>query len=182
MADGTACRPGGCDPAVSETWVRGAADTPKSERGERTIALGGRLADELFEHRARSAYAGEDERVFCSPTRGTPLSTKKYAETFRAALAKAEITDYIRPFHDGRHSSITNGAAAGESPAALMASAGHADMQTTMLYVNLAGVQFRDEAELRERRLWGTSTKSPYQEERETEGVAEEVAAVQDER
>jgi hypothetical protein len=24
-----------------------------------------------------------------------------------------------------------------------------------MLYVNLAGVQFRDEAELRERRLWG---------------------------
>jgi integrase len=125
--------PEGATLRVSETWVRGAIDTPKSEKSERTIALGGRLADELFQHRGRTAYAGEDERVFCSPTRGTPLSTKKYAETFRSALVKAEITDYIRPFHDGRHSSITNGAAAGESPAALMASAGHADMQTTML-------------------------------------------------
>lgn len=61
-----------------------------------------------------------------------------------------------------------------------MARAGHADMQTTMLYVDLAGEKFRDEAELLERRLWGTSTKSRYQDEGQTEDVAAEVAAVQD--
>jgi hypothetical protein len=32
-------------------------------------------------------------------------------------------------------------------------------MQTTMLFVNLAGVQFRDGAELRERRLWAPVPK-----------------------
>jgi hypothetical protein len=33
----------------------------------------------------------------------------------------------MRPFHDGRHTSITNAAAAGTPPAALMARAGHSD-------------------------------------------------------
>jgi integrase len=111
--------PEGANCRVSETRVRGAVDTPKSERGERTIALGRRLADELLEHRARTVYSGEDERIFCLPTLGAALSTKAYAATVRPALARAEITDYIRRFHDGRHSSITNGAAAGESPAVL---------------------------------------------------------------
>jgi hypothetical protein len=46
--------------------VRYGVDTPKSEAGERTIALGPRLAAELFEHRRRTWYAGDDERVFCS--------------------------------------------------------------------------------------------------------------------
>jgi integrase len=93
--------------------------------------------------------------VFCSPDRGTPLNPKAYAETFRAALKKAEVEGYVRPFHVGRHSSITNAAAAGTSPAALMARAGHSDFATTQLYIDLAGETFRDEAELLERRLWG---------------------------
>jgi len=58
--------------------------------------------------------------------------------------------------------------------------AGHADMQTTMLYVDLSGERFRDEAELLEQRLWGTSTKNRYQDEHQTNGDAAEVAAVQD--
>src|SRR5205823_3140772 len=105
--------PEGATLRVEETFVRGATDTPKSERGERTIALGGRLADELFQHRARTAYAGEDERVFCSPNRGTPLNPKAYAATFRTALKRAKVEGYVRPFHDGRHSSLTNSAAVG---------------------------------------------------------------------
>ena len=36
--------------------TRYAPDTPKSEAGHRTIAIGARLTDELFEHRARSAF------------------------------------------------------------------------------------------------------------------------------
>jgi integrase len=119
-----------------------------------TIALGPRVADELFEHRARSAYQGDDERVFMSPHRGTPLNPKRYADTFPEALAKAEITDYVRPYHDGRHSQITN-AAAGTNPAALMARSGHSDFKTTQLYIDLAGETFRPEAELLEARLSG---------------------------
>jgi len=111
--------PDGAYLRVAETWVSGAADSPKSEAGERTVALGQKVASELFEHRARTAYSGDGERVFCSRAKGTPFDVARYATTFRAALAKAKITDYVRPFHDGRHSSITNAAAAGTPPVAL---------------------------------------------------------------
>jgi integrase len=148
---------------VAETWVRGAEATPKSEAGERTIALGERLAGELFEHRRRSSFAGDDERVFCHPETGGVLDNKRYARTLRLALERAEIDRPMRPFHDGRHTSITNSAAAGISPAALMARAGHSDFATTQLYIDLSGEAFREEAERLERRLWGESgTRNRY--------------------
>lgn len=78
---------------------------------------------------------------------------KWFADELRAALKTAEITDYARPFHDLRHSSLTNGAAAGEQPIALMARAGHSSMATTKGYLHLAGVVFRDETDALERRL-----------------------------
>ena len=157
--------PDGAYLRVSETWVRYGVDTPKSQAGERTIALGQRVAAELFEQRARTAFTGDDERVFCSPTRGTAFDVQRYSVTFRKALAKAGITDYVRPFHDMRHSSITNAAAAGTPPAALMARAGHSSFTTTQGYIDLAGETFREEADRLERRLWGeTSTKKRYQE------------------
>jgi len=69
----------------------------------------------------------------------------------------------VRPFHDVRHSSITNAAAAGTPPAALMARAGHSDFETTQGYIDLAGETFREEADRLERRLWGeTGTKNGY--------------------
>ena len=40
--------PAGALLRVDETWVRGGIDTPKSEKSERMIALGERLASELF--------------------------------------------------------------------------------------------------------------------------------------
>lgn len=157
--------PGGARLRVGETWVRARDDTPKSVAGERTIALGPKLADELFEHRARSAYQGEDERVFCSPAKGTPFDVARYADTFRKALKRANVDGYVRPFHDARHSSITNAAAAGTPPAALMARAGHSNFKTTQGYIDLAGETFRAEAELLERRLWGTTgTRNGYKE------------------
>jgi integrase len=68
------------------------------------------------------------------------------------ALAAANVEAELRPFHDLRHASLTNGAA-GESPIAVMARAGHADMRTTKRYLHLAGTVFREEAEALERRL-----------------------------
>jgi integrase len=147
--------PSGAVLRVRETLVRGAEDTPKSEAGERTIALGPKLAEELWQHRRRTAFGGDDERVFCHPQKGSPLDHKRYAETLKAALAKAKVEKTMRPFHDGRHSSITNSAAAGLSPAALMARAGHSDFKTTQGYIDLAGETFRAEAELLEQRLFG---------------------------
>ena len=123
--------PSGAVLRVRETWVRGDVDSPKSEAGERTIALGPRLAEELWQHRRRSAYSGDDERVFCHPTKGSPLDHKRYAATLRLALKRAGIERPMRPFHDGRHTSITQSAVAGLSPAALMARAGHSDFATT---------------------------------------------------
>jgi integrase len=68
-------------------------------------------------------------------------------------LKTADVPDHVRPFHDLRHSSLTNGAAAGEQPIALMTRAGHSSMATTKGYLHLAAVVFRDEADALERRL-----------------------------
>jgi site-specific recombinase XerD len=152
--------PDGARLEVRETVVHGYADTPKSERAERTIALGRKLAEALFEHRRRSAFQGDDERVFCHPQTGGVLNHKLYAETLKLALAKAKIERRMRPFHDGRHSSITNSAAAGTSPAALQARAGHADFATTSIYIDLAGETFREEADRLEDRLFAGAGKS----------------------
>jgi hypothetical protein len=87
----------------------------------------------------RSAFQGDDERVFCSPLTGGPIDPARYTATFRAALKRAKIDRPMRPFHAGRHTSITNAAAAAVSPAALMARAGHSDFKTTQGYIDLAG-------------------------------------------
>ena len=139
--------PDGAVLRVRETWVRGQVDTPKSEAGERTIALDDVLAGALFEHRGRTAYEGDDDRVFCHPDKGSPLDHKRYARTLKVAMAKAGVDRPLRPFHDGRHTSITHGAASGASPAALMSRAGHSDFKTTQGYIDLAGVSFRHEAD-----------------------------------
>jgi integrase len=61
----------------------------------------------------------------------------------------------VRTFHDMRHTAITNLAATGASPIAVMATAGHRSMSTTKGYMHLAGVVFRDDATNLERRLLG---------------------------
>jgi integrase len=149
---------------VEETWTRNANDTPKSAAGHRTIALGPRLAGELFEHRQRSPFQGDDERVFPNPRTGNPFDITRYGEILRQALSRAGVEGYLRPCHDLRHSSITNSAAAGTAPEALMARAGHSDYATTRRYVDLAGERFRDDADRLEERLWGRSgTKNRYE-------------------
>ena len=109
------------------------------------------LAEE-FVSRAR----GRNET--CWKRSATELDHKRYADTFRAALASASVKGEVRPFHDGRHTSITNAAAAGVGPGALQARAGHSDLSTTQRYIDLAGVLFRDEADVAEARMFGIVT------------------------
>jgi|SRR5581483_3807674 len=133
----------------------------KTEDGIRSIALPGSLAEALWQHRRRSNYQGEDEFVFCNPERGTAYHADAFTERFRAALKAAGITDHMRPFHDLRHTAITNDAAAGSSPIAVMTKAGHSDMKTTKRYLHLAGVVFRDEADRLEKRYgFASSTEA----------------------
>ena len=127
----------------------------KTEEGRRAIALPASLAEELWQHRRRTPFQGDGERVFCNPKTGGRYRSETFAEEFRAALATAGVDGYVRPFHDLRHTAITNDAAVGSSPIAVMAKAGHASMATTKRYLHLAGVVFRDEAEALERRMLG---------------------------
>lgn len=135
----------------------------KSEDGRRSIAIAPMLADELWQHRRRSAYGeGQDEFVFCHPERGTRYRAFTFAEAFKAARVAAGFGEMkIRPFHDLRHTYITNAAAAGMNAVALMTTAGHSDMSTTKRYLHLAGTVFRDDAESLERRMFGASSTTP---------------------
>jgi len=125
----------------------------KTEDGVRSIALSPRLVAELSGHYKRTEYRGDDELVFCHPERGTVYRAETFGEALGKALRTAGISDRLRAFHDLRHTCITNDAAAGASPIAVMAKAGHANMRTTQTYLHLAGVVFRDEAERLEVRL-----------------------------
>jgi integrase len=136
----------------------------KSEEGERLIALPRTLLDALAEQFTASPYRTDHDFVFCHPERGTRLDAEWYRSQFLAALAAAGVDGKIRAFHDMRHTALTNLAATGASPIAVMATAGHRSMQTTKGYLHLAGVTFREEASALERRLLGvedSGRKSP---------------------
>jgi integrase len=144
----------------------------KSEEGERLIALPPSLVDELVTHFAGSAYRSEGDYVFCHPKRGTKLEAHWYHIQFQAALKAAGVEGHIRTFHDMRHTALTNLAATGASPIAVMATAGHRSMQTTKGYLHLAGVVFHDEAANLEVRLLGV--QDPGTNDPETALVREE--------
>jgi integrase len=59
---------------VQRSYVRGEDGPPKSQTSRRTLVLDEFLAGELFDHRGRSLYQGDDERVFCHPEKA-PCST-----------------------------------------------------------------------------------------------------------
>jgi len=128
----------------------------KSEEGVRSIALSPALAEALWQRRRSTVYQGDDELVFCHPTRGSKIDHEWFAGELRNALKASKVDGHVRPFHDLRHTAITNDAAAGSSELAVMAKAGHRSMSTTKTYLHLAGVVFRDEAAALERRLLAT--------------------------
>jgi hypothetical protein len=101
----------------------------------------------------------ERDRVFCHQETGGVYRYDPFREALTAALTAAGVDAKLRPFHDLRHASLTNGAAAGESPIALMTRAGHASMSTTKRYLHLAGTTFPDEAAALAERMLGVSTE-----------------------
>ncbi len=133
----------------------------KSEDGIRSIALTPSLAESLWQHRRASNFQGDAELAFCHTERGTIYRAETFKDALTKALAVAKVDKQPRPFHDLRHTAITNDAAVGSSPIAVMTKAGHANMTTTKRYLHLAGVVFRDEAVALEQRLLGGTTLYP---------------------
>jgi integrase len=88
---------------VRETWVRGYNGDPKTDEGTRTIGIDGPLAEELWQHRRRSHFAGDDERVFCHPTKGTAISGGYFGAIMKVALTRAGVEEPMREFHDWHH-------------------------------------------------------------------------------
>ena len=113
----------------------------------------------------------DEDFVFAHPERGSKLDADWYRERFLEALSTAGVEGHIRTFHDMRHTAITNLAATGASPIAVMATAGHRSMSTTKGYMHLAGVVFRDEASALERRLLGDRPATLEDSPRVQEGV-----------
>ena len=111
----------------------------------------GRLRDE-----GRRASRGTRQRARGRPD--PPMRRPRGSDesnALREVLVRAGIEGRVRPFHDLRHTAITNDAASGNSPASIMKHAGHSDFKTTQRYIDLSGVTFREEAERAERRLLG---------------------------
>jgi site-specific recombinase XerD len=81
-----------------------------------------------------------------------------------AALATVGVQGHVR-IHDLRHAALTNLAATGASPIAVMATAGHRSMSTTKQYVHLAGVVFRDDAVRLAQRMLGVESTGRNQPE-----------------
>lgn len=148
----------------------------KSEAGERSIAIPPMLRDELAAHYRRTAYRADTDLVFCHPERGTIYRAETFKPALEAAMSAAGVQGRVRAFHDLRHASLTNGAAAGESPIALMTRAGHSNMSTTKRYLHLAGTVFQDEAARLEQRLLGVRSVERSTDLSEPESISDDPA------
>jgi integrase len=120
---------------VRRSYSRGQWSTPKSRRSIRAVPLADRVAGELEQHFARSAYT-DDDLVFCHPHTGTPYDASKSRVRFKDALRRAELRE-IR-FHDLRHTYGTLMAAAGTPLRTLQGWMGHRHYKTTEIYADFA--------------------------------------------
>lgn len=147
---------------VRASLVRGRLTTPKSRAGRRTLDLGSRTASLLQEQWQASAYRGDDEYVFCHPTKGTPLDPSKLASDYlRPALKRAGITKPFRAFHDLRHTALTLEAAAGNPAVYVQLKAGHSQAAITERYIHASQVLFPGAAQKGEDRLFGAVAGLP---------------------
>jgi integrase len=157
--------PSGPTVRVEETFTANETSTPKSSTSYRTLTLSNELAGALMDLRAASDFGGDADYVLASPTGRRPLDVHTYYAVFRDACKAAGVEDAesIRPCHDLRHTSLTNGALSGMSPASLQARAGHSSYSVTQRYVALAGRTFADEDARLTDRLYGTheNAKAP---------------------
>jgi integrase len=119
---------------VRESLVRGEFTTPKSRRGQRSVPLATRVADELARHRDHGGFTDADDLVFCHPRLGGPLERSRLFKRFKAVAVAAGFP--ALRFHDLRHTFGTRMAAAGVPLRTLQEWMGHRDFKTTLVYAD----------------------------------------------
>jgi integrase len=120
-------------------------DTPKSEAGERDVAIPPHLIPALEEHLANHVAPGHDSLLFPADNGGHLQPSAFYRHWYKAR-AKAGRPD-LR-FHDLRHSGAVLAAATGASLAELMARLGHTTPAAAMRYQHAAKGRDREIAAL----------------------------------
>jgi integrase len=109
---------------------------PKTDRGRRTLRLGGEAVAAIRANRARQLEerlaAGQRWRdggfVFATPI-GTPLDSRNLTRAFQAALSRLGLPR--QRFHDLRHAYATLLIEDGEELGIVSRTLGHADLATT---------------------------------------------------
>jgi integrase len=119
---------------VVSPYVREEFGDPKFELSGRSVPLAERVAKELEQLRARSAYATDGDLVFCHPETGNPLDRSKLTRRFKRAITRADVREIT--FHELRHTFGTRMAAAGVPLRTIQHWMGHADAKTTQVYAH----------------------------------------------
>lgn len=133
----------------------------KSARSRRTLALPGRLAELLAEHRDKQAVEREaagagwtDARLVFATAGGTPVDHRNDAREFTALCERAGIPPYR--VHDLRHTAATLLIAQGQHARVVMEVLGHSQIAVTMnVYGHVMDSQLRDAADAVDEALWG---------------------------
>ena len=132
----------------------------KSARSRRTLALPGRLAELLAEHRDKqaaerdAAEAWADGRLVFATAGGTPIDHRNDAREFKKLCERASIPPYR--VHDLRHTAATLLIAQGQHARVVMEVLGHSQIAVTMnVYGHVMDPQMRDAADAVDEALWG---------------------------
>ena len=151
--------PDGACLRVEETFVRSGIDTPKSLSSRRTVALGRKVAEVLFELRAQTAYEGDDdELVFGNPRTGNPFDVQVSGSSPRSARKGPDHR--LRPPLPRRQTHLDHERReGGPQPRGVAGTRRTRVVLNDSRYIGLAGETFRAEAEQLERRLWGDLSK-----------------------
>ncbi|MBW4813452.1 site-specific integrase [Rhodococcus qingshengii] len=115
-------------------------ETPKSESGKRTIALGVEGVEVLKAHRTAQAKArlaagvGSTDWIFTDPA-GQPLNPAHVAGEFSQLIRKADLPP-IRT-HDTRHTAATLALASGSDLVTTRDQLGHSNLKVTSRYLSM---------------------------------------------
>ena len=131
-----------------------------SARSRRTLAVRGRLADLLAEHRDRQALEHDraserwaDSRLVFATATGRPINHRNDAREFKALCERAGIPPYR--VHDLRHTAATLLIAQGQHRV-VMEVMGHSQIAVTMnIYGHVMDPQLKEAADVVDGALWG---------------------------
>ena len=125
--------------SVSKSWSSKNGFTSTKNQKARIVPISSELSSFLKELKLERA---KEEFVLPHPTEWTRGEAAKVIKSFCKSIQITEIR-----FHDLRATFITNLLARGESLARVMAIVGHADMETTNVYLRKAGIELKDGTE-----------------------------------